>query len=146
MSQVTHYHVLFSLLSIYFSNIIIITIIALVLLVAGLQLHPSPEGHSHLGLYNQGATCYLNSILQTLFYDDWFRNAVMGFAPTDGSELPPLVRELQRLFAFLLHSENGATSASDLISTFGWTRSQVNIVPIHPLSSLLLRSILIYMN
>ena len=43
------------------------------------RLHGScyfvPRTSAHVGLYNQGATCYLNSLLQTLYYTAEFRKA-----------------------------------------------------------------------
>ncbi len=38
----------------------------------------SSEGYS--GLVNQGATCYLNAVLQTLFMTKKFREAIMKYA------------------------------------------------------------------
>ena len=89
---------------------------------SSLQLTAPPSGHSHLGIYNHGATCYLNSILQTLYYDDWFRNTILSLT---SEELPPILKELQRFLSFLTLSENGAVSAVDLIASFGWSKAQV---------------------
>lgn len=40
-----------------------------------LQCPPEPRGKTRIcGLQNQGATCYLNSLLQTLFFTPEFRS------------------------------------------------------------------------
>jgi ubiquitin carboxyl-terminal hydrolase 7 len=47
-----------------------------------------PEEVSYLGLVNEGTTCYVNSLLQTLFFIRQFRNAIYR-VPTvsdDGEE------------------------------------------------------------
>ncbi|CAG5897221.1 unnamed protein product, partial [Menidia menidia] len=54
-------------------------------------LHPEPKYH---GLYNQGATCYLNSVLQVLFMTRDFREAVKRH-PCGRQSLD---KELQNLF------------------------------------------------
>lgn len=42
--------------------------------VSKLQCPPAPRGKTRIcGLQNQGATCYLNSLLQTLFFTPEFR-------------------------------------------------------------------------
>ena len=42
--------------------------------VSKLQCPPDPRGTTRIcGLQNQGATCYLNSLLQTLFFTPEFR-------------------------------------------------------------------------
>ena len=42
--------------------------------VSKLQCPPEPRGKTRIcGLKNQGATCYLNSLLQTLFFTPEFR-------------------------------------------------------------------------
>jgi ubiquitin carboxyl-terminal hydrolase 7 len=57
---------------------------------------------------NQGATCYLNSLLQTLYHVAYFRRSVYKM-PIDPNETPsssiPLA--LQRVF-WRLQYENGA--------------------------------------
>ena len=42
--------------------------------VSKLQCPPEPRGKTRIcGLQNQGATCYLNSLLQTFFFTPEFR-------------------------------------------------------------------------
>jgi ubiquitin carboxyl-terminal hydrolase 7 len=73
-----------------------------------------------VGLKNQGATCYLNSLLQTLYSIAYFRRAVYKM-PIDPSEVPtnsiPLA--LQRVF-WRLQYENGAVDTKELTKSFGW--------------------------
>jgi ubiquitin C-terminal hydrolase len=37
------------------------------------------DGHPYVGLYNQAQTCYLNSLLQTLYMTPEFRNALYWY-------------------------------------------------------------------
>ncbi|KAA0723040.1 Ubiquitin carboxyl-terminal hydrolase 47 [Triplophysa tibetana] len=62
----------------------------------------------YFGLINQGATCYLNAVLQSLFMTQDFKDAVESFdkAPEDCGE--DLLRHLQKLFKEL--SVNVATT------------------------------------
>lgn len=73
-----------------------------------------------VGLKNQGATCYMNSLLQTLYHIPYFRKAVYHM-PTTESDAPsnsiPLA--LQSLFYKIQYSETSA-STKDLTKSFGW--------------------------
>ena len=75
-----------------------------------------------VGLTNQGATCYLNTLLQTLYHCIPFREAVNLFNDgTAGSSGPggAVVLELQRLFAHMDHSVATACDTKDLVRILG---------------------------
>ncbi|KAK3545716.1 hypothetical protein QTP70_011358 [Hemibagrus guttatus] len=56
-------------------------------------------GQRYNGLRNQGATCYLNSVLQCLYMTEDFRKEVENFVPIQiNSDEERLVQELQKLF------------------------------------------------
>ncbi|CAF0830036.1 unnamed protein product [Brachionus calyciflorus] len=86
------------------------------------------------GIKNQGATCYLNTLLQTLLYTREFRenlfslsNEELGLVPSKTGQLPKLrviPVELQRLFAQLLLLEQEACSTNRLTDSFGWTNNE----------------------
>lgn len=67
----------------------------------------------YTGLMNQGATCYLNSMLQTLFFTKSFRSAVYRAEPIG------LVPSLQRLFCLLSMSPN-PVETDPLTKALGW--------------------------
>ncbi|KAJ3029473.1 UNVERIFIED_CONTAM: hypothetical protein HDU68_012053 [Siphonaria sp. JEL0065] len=72
-----------------------------------------------VGLKNQGATCYMNSLLQSLYFIPYFRKATYSI-PTD-TETPsksiPLA--LQRIFYQLEHSQT-PPGTIELTKSFGW--------------------------
>jgi ubiquitin C-terminal hydrolase len=76
---------------------------------------------AHVGLLNQGATCYLNSLLQCLYNDNAFRQAIFN-ANTQSSKI---IDEIQKLFAKMQLSGASAVSTQDLSAAFGWDRSQI---------------------
>ncbi|NXD68639.1 UBP40 hydrolase, partial [Eolophus roseicapillus] len=100
---------------------------------------PAPRDFTNLsGIKNQGGTCYLNSLLQTLLFTPEFRGffffsiaeALFSLGPEelgtldDSSKPDAKVRiiplQLQRLFAQLLLLDQQAASTTDLTESFGW--------------------------
>jgi ubiquitin carboxyl-terminal hydrolase 7 len=83
-------------------------------------VYNSRELTGFVGLRNQGATCYMNSLLQTLYSVNAFRKAVYHM-PTSEDEEPsgsmPLA--LQSVF-YKLQFTPGPVSTEDLTASFGW--------------------------
>ena len=77
------------------------------------------------GIKNEGATCYMNSMLQTLYSIYHFKKAVFQI-PTDKDDYSSIVLSLQRLFYDLI-TNHSPVSARNLINSFGWTREQIQI-------------------
>ncbi len=91
-----------------------------------------------VGLINQGATCYLNSLLQALFHCPLFAQTVLllesnNNTPVDSlpAALPnasphpqSVLRALQKLFLSLERSSH-AVSTAELTRSFGWNSSDV---------------------
>ncbi|KAF6001042.1 hypothetical protein F1559_001836 [Cyanidiococcus yangmingshanensis] len=105
------------------------------------EQYDSKKETGFVGLKNQGATCYMNSLLQTLFTIGAFRRAVydLPLPPTDEDALEssgqsparkpvnakestgtPLTFALQRVFYDLQH-EDQCVSTKELTNAFGWT-------------------------
>eukprot|EP01051_Picozoa_sp_SAG22_P018820 SAG22_NODE_3285_length_1805_cov_2.285463_1_plen_470_part_10 len=76
-----------------------------------------------VGLSNQGATCYLNSLLQSLYMTPELRVGMYRWLYDDaryeavGECIPA---QLQRLFVMLQTSEERDVETGDLTSAFGW--------------------------
>ncbi|XP_067404718.1 ubiquitin carboxyl-terminal hydrolase 40 isoform X2 [Emydura macquarii macquarii] len=94
---------------------------------------PAPREFTNLsGIKNQGGTCYLNSLLQTLHFTPEFREALFSLGPEELGSLEdinkPDVRiiplQLQRLFAQLLLLDQQAASTTDLTDSFGWNSNE----------------------
>ncbi|KAJ6901062.1 ubiquitin carboxyl-terminal hydrolase 13-like isoform X1 [Populus alba x Populus x berolinensis] len=82
--------------------------------------HDSKKETGYVGLKNQGATCYMNSLLQTLYHIPYFRKAVYHM-PTTENDIPsgsiPLA--LQSLFYKLQYSDT-SVATKELTKSFGW--------------------------
>ena len=92
----------------------------------GHMVDKSPTGFT--GLLNQGATCYLNSLLQSLYMTPELRQAVFEWrynAEKDPEEKRSIPLQLQKLFARLQCSIKGAVYTKDLTTSFGWTGREV---------------------
>lgn len=75
-----------------------------------------------VGLKNQGATCYMNSLLQFLFHIPYFRKAVYHMPTPENEEAKdsmPLA--LQGLFYKLQYSKS-SVSTKALTKSFGWNQ------------------------
>ncbi|KAG4301231.1 hypothetical protein PCK1_002541 [Pneumocystis canis] len=73
----------------------------------------------YVGLKNQGATCYMNSLLQSLYFTNFFRRAVY-MIPTEKDEPnDSIALALQRLF-YLLQTSSEPVSTIELTRSFGW--------------------------
>ncbi|KAL0418388.1 UNVERIFIED_CONTAM: Ubiquitin carboxyl-terminal hydrolase 13 [Sesamum radiatum] len=83
-------------------------------------LYDSKKETGFVGLKNQGATCYMNSLLQTLYHIPYFRKVVYHM-PTNVNDMPsasiPLA--LQSLFYKLQYSDN-SVATKELTKSFGW--------------------------
>ena len=67
----------------------------------GLRTDSTDAADVHLGLRNQGNTCYMNSLLQVLYHVPEFRRAIYSLPTSTAAELGTssrVVLELQRLF------------------------------------------------
>ncbi|KAH8955667.1 hypothetical protein BDL97_08G152600 [Sphagnum fallax] len=82
--------------------------------------YDSKKETGFVGLKNQGATCYMNSLLQTLYHLPYFRKAVYHM-PTTENDVPsnsiPLA--LQSLFYKIQYSDS-SVATKDLTKSFGW--------------------------
>uniref|UniRef100_A0A8D1WV56 Ubiquitin carboxyl-terminal hydrolase 40 n=1 Tax=Sus scrofa TaxID=9823 RepID=A0A8D1WV56_PIG len=91
-------------------------------------LEPSaPREFTNLsGIRNQGGTCYLNSLLQTLHFTPEFREELGSLEDKDkpDAKVRIIPLQLQRLFAQLLLLDQEAASTADLTDSFGWTSNE----------------------
>nr|XP_031534612.1 ubiquitin carboxyl-terminal hydrolase 40 [Vicugna pacos] len=96
---------------------------------------PAPREFTNLsGIRNQGGTCYLNSLLQTLHFTPEFRGMLCYMHLFSNIlhlethlfliQVRIIPLQLQRLFAQLLLLDQDAASTTDLTDSFGWTSNE----------------------
>ncbi|XP_033104128.1 ubiquitin carboxyl-terminal hydrolase 40-like [Anneissia japonica] len=96
---------------------------------------PDPRPENGLcGIKNQGATCYLNALLQTLLYTPEFKEALFKLDSSQlgsledqgkpGSKVRVIPIQLQNLFSRLLLLDQASVNTSQLTDSFGWTGSE----------------------
>ncbi|CAL8273712.1 unnamed protein product [Merluccius merluccius] len=96
---------------------------------------PPARGRSSLcGIRNQGGTCYLNSLLQTLLFTPEFREKLFSLGPDElglledkdkpEAKVRVIPLELQRLFANLLLVDQQSAATTQLTDSFGWTNNE----------------------
>eukprot|EP00966_Prymnesium_polylepis_P300512 6944644-Prymnesium_polylepis.1 len=88
-----------------------------------------PESQQWTGLDNQGATCYLNSLLQSLYICPDVRACVYAFEyhpETHGAAEHCVPLQLQRLFCRMQLSRRHAVSTRELTASFGWSEAEAH--------------------
>ena len=81
----------------------------------------------YIGLANQGATCYMNSLIETLFMSPEVREHIYSYKYDQrihGSKDYCIPYQLQKLFANLQISRNSYVGTKALTKSFHWTSSE----------------------
>ena len=81
-----------------------------------------------VGLSNQGATCYMNSLLQSLYMTPEFRRLLYSWnyiKEKDGEEEECIPLQLQKLFGALQMSKSRDIDTKALTKSFGWDSGEV---------------------
>ncbi|KAK4453191.1 ubiquitin carboxyl-terminal hydrolase [Podospora aff. communis PSN243] len=81
--------------------------------------YDSKKETGYVGLKNQGATCYLNSLLQSLYFTNAFRKAIYAIPTEQEESMNNSAYTLQRLF-YQLQTSNTAVGTNELTKSFGW--------------------------
>ncbi|OAQ27058.1 hypothetical protein K457DRAFT_1805530 [Linnemannia elongata AG-77] len=81
--------------------------------------YDSKASTGFVGLENQGATCYMNSMLQSLYFTNYFRKAVYDIATDEEEPSQSVALALQHVF-YQLSISSKAVSTKDLTQSFGW--------------------------
>lgn len=101
-------------------------------LYRNLEDYDSKKSTGYIGIENQGATCYLNSLLQSYFFTLNFRDKVYQIPTEDEikfdlasyrdykSQPKSVPLSLQRIF-YKLQTANQAIDSLELTQSFGWT-------------------------
>ncbi|TYZ61201.1 hypothetical protein PybrP1_005954 [[Pythium] brassicae (nom. inval.)] len=90
-------------------------------LTAPFLAYDSKAATGMVGLKNQGATCYMNSLLQTLFHLRAFRQAVYETPSAQEDTHDSVSLALQRVF-YRLQTKRSAVSTKELTRSFGWSQ------------------------
>jgi ubiquitin C-terminal hydrolase len=95
--------------------------------VASAQFLQPKSKTGFVGLSNQGATCYLNSLIQTLYMTPELRSALYAWTydpQFDGPEERCIPLHLQRLFLRLQFGSAAIVDTKELTTSFGWSGGQ----------------------
>ncbi|KAK4884213.1 hypothetical protein RN001_000484 [Aquatica leii] len=89
---------------------------------------PHDDGRSecgYVGLTNLGATCYMASCMQHLYMMPQARASILS-ANTEHSKHEPTLKELQRMFAYLLESERKAYNPRSFCKVYTMDHQPLN--------------------
>lgn len=81
--------------------------------------YDSKKETGYVGLKNQGATCYMNSLLQSLYCTRYFRKAVYQIPTEDEHPTESVALALQRVF-YHLQTSDQPVGTTELTKSFGW--------------------------
>ncbi|KAI9203814.1 uncharacterized protein BJ171DRAFT_459923 [Polychytrium aggregatum] len=81
--------------------------------------YDSKEETGYVGLKNQGATCYMNSLLQSLYFTNEFRKATFQIPTENDDPNKSTALALQRVFYNLQYSSE-CVGTIELTKSFGW--------------------------
>ncbi|EGD83160.1 ubiquitin carboxyl-terminal hydrolase [Salpingoeca rosetta] len=82
-------------------------------------VHDTKKTTGMVGLANQGATCYMNSLLQALYHTPALRRAVYTMPTANDSADTGVALALQRVF-YRLQTQDHEVSTTELTKSFGW--------------------------
>ncbi|KAF9649116.1 cysteine proteinase [Thelephora ganbajun] len=82
--------------------------------------YDSKKQTGYVGLKSQGATGYMNSLLQSLFHVHCFRKAVYQIPTDDEDPIGNISLALQRVF-YQLQTSDKPVGTNELTRSFGWT-------------------------
>jgi uncharacterized UBP type Zn finger protein len=84
------------------------------------ELHDEGKNTTpYRGILNEGTTCYMNSLLQTLFILKEFRAAIFKMPTQEVKEEDSIPLCLQRIF-YCLQADTDHVRTWELINAFGW--------------------------
>ncbi|EJD52931.1 cysteine proteinase [Auricularia subglabra TFB-10046 SS5] len=81
--------------------------------------YDSKKETGFVGMKNQGATCYMNSLLQSLYCTNTFRRAVYQIPTQDDTPSESVALALQRVF-YHLQTSDQPVGTNELTKSFGW--------------------------
>ncbi|TFY70399.1 hypothetical protein EVG20_g2597 [Dentipellis fragilis] len=81
--------------------------------------YDSKKETGFVGLKNQGATCYMNSLLQSLYCTRYFRKAVYEIPTEEEHPTESVALALQRVF-YHLQTSDQPVGTTELTKSFGW--------------------------
>lgn len=85
--------------------------------------YDSKKVTGYVGFRNQGATCYLNSLLQSYFFTKFFRKLVYQIPTSNENPNDSVVLALQRAF-YQLQVSSFPLDTMELTRSFGWDNAE----------------------